>query len=49
MLLFLVASYGLLVHYMDVKAAFLNGELVEEIYMNQLDEFVAKRSGRYGV
>ena len=25
---------------MNVKIVFLNGELVEEIYMNQLDEFI---------
>ena len=36
----LAASYGLIVHQMDVKTAFLNGEL-EEIYMDQPDEFVA--------
>jgi hypothetical protein len=32
-LLSLAASHGLLVHQMDVKTAFLNGELEEEIYM----------------
>ena len=35
-LLSLAASHGLLVHQMDVKTVFLNGELDEEIYMEQL-------------
>jgi hypothetical protein len=41
-LLSLAASYGLLVHQMDVKTAFLNEQLEEEIYMDQLDGFVSK-------
>ena len=41
-LLSLAASYGLLVHQMNVKTAFLNEELEEEIYMDQPDGFVSK-------
>jgi hypothetical protein len=41
-LLSLAASYGLIVHQMDVKKTFLNGELDEEIYMDQPDGFVVK-------
>jgi hypothetical protein len=36
----LVVSCGLIVHQMDGKMAFLNEELDEEIYMNQLKGFV---------
>ena len=40
LLLSLAASHGLLIHQMDVKTAFLNGELKEKIYMDQPDGFV---------
>jgi hypothetical protein len=40
-LLFLAASHGLIIHQMDVKTTFLNGELEEVIYMDQPDGFVA--------
>jgi hypothetical protein len=43
-LLSLVVSHGLLIHQMDVKTTFLNGELEKEIYMTQPDGFVVKRS-----
>ena len=41
-LLSLAASYGLIVHQMDVKIAFLNRELDEEIYKDQPDGFIVK-------
>jgi hypothetical protein len=41
-LLSLAASYGLLIHQMDVKTAFLIGELEEEIYITQPDGFVVE-------
>ena len=40
-LLSLAASHKLLVHPIDVKTTFLNGELDEEIYMDQPDRFIA--------
>jgi hypothetical protein len=41
-LLSLATSYGLLVHQMDVKTSFLNGELEEENYMDQPYGFAVK-------
>jgi hypothetical protein len=41
LLLSLADSHGLLVHQINVKSSFLNGELDEEIYMEQSTGFVA--------
>ena len=46
MLLSLAASHGLLVHQIDVKTTFVNGELEEEIYIDQPDGFVANGQER---
>lgn len=42
----LTASYGLIINQMDVKVAFLNGDLEEEIYMDQPHGFVVKGEER---
>ena len=39
----LVAHYNLELHQMDVKTSFLNGDLGEEVYMDQLDGFLTTR------
>jgi hypothetical protein len=39
----LVAHYDLELHQMDVKTAFLNGDLDETVYMAQLKGFVMDR------
>ena len=41
-LLSIVAHYDYEIWQMDVKIAFLNGNLEEEIYMMQLEDFIAK-------
>ena len=40
LLLTLAAQEGLHVHHMDVKSAFLNGDLKEEVYAHQVPRFV---------
>ena len=40
LLIAIVAIYNLIIHQMDVKIAFLNGDLEEEIYIDQLEGFV---------
>ena len=38
----LVAHFDLELHQMDIKIVFLNGDIEEEIYMVQSDNFEAK-------
>ena len=46
MLIALAAVYGLEIHQMDVKTVFLNGELEEEIYIEQPKDFVVRGKKR---
>ena len=42
MLIAITALNNMEIHQMDVKTVFLNGELDEEVYMDQLEGFVVK-------
>ena len=43
-LIALVSIHNLLIHQMDVKTAFFNGDLKEEIYMEQLRDCLVPRN-----
>ena len=43
-LLALISKYELIAHQMDVKTTFLNGDLDEEVYMEQLESLVHSRN-----
>ena len=45
----LVAHYDLELHQMDVKTAFHNGDLYENVYMAQPKGFVVKGKKTYGM
>ena len=44
----LVAHYDLKLHQMDVKTAFLNGDLYEDVYMAQPKDFVVEGQENLG-
>jgi hypothetical protein len=44
----LVMHYDLELHQMDVKTAFLNGDLLKNVYMAQLKGFTIKRKEHMG-
>ena len=43
-LLALASIYKLIIHQMNIKTAFLNGDLDEEVYMKQREGFVLPRN-----
>jgi hypothetical protein len=45
----LVVYFKLGLHQMHVKRAFLNGDLKENVYMTQQEDFVIKRQGIFGM
>jgi hypothetical protein len=48
-MIILAAHLSWSVHHMDVKSAFLNGDLGEEVYVSQPPGFIVKRLRAEGV
>ena len=47
MILAMAANRGWQIHHLDVKTAFLNGELQEEVYVTQPEGFEVKGKENY--
>ena len=45
-LIALAVQKGLQLHQLDITAAFLNGELEEDVFMRQPEDFVEKGKGK---
>jgi hypothetical protein len=45
--IFVATTYDLEVEKMDVKTAFLHGDLEEDIYMTQLEHYVVKGKSKF--
>ena len=47
LILAMAANWGWEVHHLDVKTTFLNGELVEDVYVAQPDGYVVMARSRW--
>ncbi|XP_047339831.1 uncharacterized protein LOC124943362 [Impatiens glandulifera] len=44
LILAIVAHYGWEIHHLNIKSAFLNGDIKEEVYVTQLEGFIIKNN-----